>query len=259
MALAQFLGNLGSVIGGQSGMGGDALETPFAMSSMEPQQQKQPGGGLLGFFGRPGTRDALGQIGDYLLQANDMAPIYGPRKAQRDQKMMGDKLAQYLGTGDAALMDIIRTDPQTGMALLKMKADQAKGQTPDVAVIDGVAFDKRTGQPLFESPYDKIIPGPDGSFYRVPRLGLGRTAQATQAPQAATPQASGEDAAAPIIAQATRSKVISPEDYAAIQQSLGPNGRKAADQWREQNGIQIGRQINGKTYVQRGGDWYEVQ
>lgn len=131
MALAQFLGNLGSVIGGQAG--NDMLETPFAMSSMEPQQamqQKQPGGGLLSFLGRPGTRDALGQIGDYLLQANDMAPIYAPRKAERDRRMMGEKLAQYLGTGDEALMEILRTDPQTGMALLKMKNEQQKGRDP---------------------------------------------------------------------------------------------------------------------------------
>lgn len=67
-----------------------------------------------------------------------------------------------------------------------------------------------------------------------------------------------EDQAAPIIQNAMQSKIISPEDYARIQQSLGPNGQQAAQQWLQSQGIQIGKQIGGKTYVQRGGDWYEV-
>lgn len=269
MSLAQFLTQIGGALGGppnpmgMGGMGGDQLETPFAMQQMQPQQamqQKKPGGGLLSFLGKPDTRDALGQIGDYLLQANDMAPIYGPRKARREQERVGSLLGQYLGQGDEVLAQIMSADPQTGMALLKMKAEQQKGQEPDVTVIDGVAFDKRTGTPLFESPYDRIIPGPEGSFYRVPRMGLGRVVGGAQQPQQpAQPAPQGEDAAAPIIAQATRSKVITPEDYTAIQQSLGPNGRKAADQWRQQNGIQIGRVVNGKKYVQRNGEWYEAQ
>ena len=64
--------------------------------------------------------------------------------------------------------------------------------------------------------------------------------------------------AASIIAGAKQSKVITPEDFARIQQALGPNGQQAAQRWMQQNGIQIGKQINGKTYVQRGGEWYEV-
>ena len=67
-----------------------------------------------------------------------------------------------------------------------------------------------------------------------------------------------EDQAAPIIQNAMQSKIISPEDFARIQQSLGPNGQQAAQQWLQSQGIQIGKQIGGKTYVQRGGDWYEV-
>lgn len=47
----------------------------------------------------------------------------------------------------------------------------------DLVVIDGVAIDKATGQPQFESPYDRIIPGANGSFYRVPRMGIGRGGQ----------------------------------------------------------------------------------
>lgn len=64
--------------------------------------------------------------------------------------------------------------------------------------------------------------------------------------------------AASIIADARQSKVITPEDFSRIQQALGPNGQQAAQRWMQENGIQIGKQINGKTYVQRGGEWYEV-
>lgn len=67
-----------------------------------------------------------------------------------------------------------------------------------------------------------------------------------------------EEQAAPIIQGAMQRKFISPEDFAAIQQSLGPNGQQAALQWRQQNGIEIGKEIGGKRYVQRGGEWYEV-
>ncbi|OWQ98022.1 hypothetical protein [Sphingopyxis witflariensis] len=67
-----------------------------------------------------------------------------------------------------------------------------------------------------------------------------------------------EEQAAPIIQQAMTSKVIAPEDLARIQSSLGPNGQQAAQQWMRQQGIQVGKQIGGKTYVQRNGEWYEA-
>lgn len=64
-----------------------------------------------------------------------------------------------------------------------MAAAGVKPDDPDLVVIDGVAMDKRTGQPVFESPYDRIIPGQGGSFYRVPRMGLGRGGAPAQQPQ----------------------------------------------------------------------------
>lgn len=80
-----------------------------------------------------------------------------------------------------------------------------------------------------------------------------------QAPVAQPAQGGvSEDQAAPIIQQAMQSKVIAPEDLARIQSSLGPNGQQAAQQWMQQQGIQVGKQIGGKTYVQRNGEWYEA-
>lgn len=82
-------------------------------------------------------------------------------------------------------------------------------------------------------------------------------AQVGGAPAQPTSQP-GEDQVAPIIQRGMQSKIISPEDLAVIEASQGPNGRAAARQWMQQQGIQVGKQIGGKTYVQRGGDWYEV-
>lgn len=44
----------------------------------------------------------------------------------------------------------------------------------DLVQTDGVFFDKNTGQPVFESPYDKINIGSKGEIYRTPRIGIGR-------------------------------------------------------------------------------------
>jgi hypothetical protein len=154
---------------------GDQLEQmPFEMAMLEQQApmggQKRPGGGLLSFLGKSSTRDAMGQIGDYLLQANDMAPIYGPRKERADKRMIGDKLAQYLGTSDPILGEIARINPEAGMAMLKMRQEQQnrvaleqeqarlKASQPDISTINNrrVKIDPTTGESkvLYTAPQD---------------------------------------------------------------------------------------------------------
>lgn len=61
----------------------------------------------------------------------------------------------------------------------------------DVVVIDGVAFDKATGQPRFESPYPKVVSGPAGIHVQ-DRIGFGR--QGAQP----TPQSRTVDAVEPL-------------------------------------------------------------
>jgi len=80
-----------------------------------------------------GLRDTLGRIGDYLLQANDLAPIYAPRKAEFEQKQSSEAVAQYLGRFDPMLGDVARRDPKTGMQLLQAlredkRFDRSAGQ-----------------------------------------------------------------------------------------------------------------------------------
>jgi hypothetical protein len=77
-----------------------------------------------------GIRDTLGQIGDYLLQANDMAPIYGPRKAEFEQKQMSETLGQYLGQMDPTIAGIAQQNPQMALKIMEMKAKQSGGQDP---------------------------------------------------------------------------------------------------------------------------------
>lgn len=72
------------------------------------------------------------------------------------------------------------------------------------------------------------------------------------------PQGATDDEAASIIEQGQRDKIISPEDFARIEAALGPQGQGAARAWLRKQGIEIGKMIGGKRYVQRGGDWYEV-
>jgi len=76
-----------------------------------------------------GLRDTLGQIGDYLLQANDMQPIYAPRKAEYQRREASAALSQYLGQMDPTIGGIAQYDPQSAIELLKMKSKQ-QGQDP---------------------------------------------------------------------------------------------------------------------------------
>lgn len=77
-----------------------------------------------------GLRDTLGQIGDYLLQANDMAPIYAPRKAKFEQQQASEAIAQYLGQFDPSIAQVARFDPKTGMELNKgRREDERFGRT----------------------------------------------------------------------------------------------------------------------------------
>lgn len=52
------------------------------------------------------------------------------------------------------------------------------------AEINGVLVDLDTLQPVWEDPRGRVIPGPDGSFYQLPPLGLGGPAAPAGGPQA---------------------------------------------------------------------------
>lgn len=147
MSVFSFLGDLGQAMRGQemqgyamppmpgpiTGYGGGTFDmsgrqvTPSNMGGGDPTvgaqmppMPEQPK--------RSGLRDFLGNLGDVFLAGAGADPIYRPSIERRD---MGNALAQYLTPTDAALADIMRRDPNTGIQLLKLKADmQPKPQSP---------------------------------------------------------------------------------------------------------------------------------
>jgi hypothetical protein len=200
--LASAIGGMGSPEG--AGMEGGGAQLPDMMSGIneslarnrqlgQQQQMQRPPGTPSKFL------NALGMIGDVLATWRGGQPLYQERLQQQQalarQQQTAQNLANYLGVDDPGLAAVIQSDPGTGLELWKMKHPTqepftlGEGQARfdqtgreiahgpeklDTVEIDGVVFNKRTGEPLFESPYSKIVPGSEGSFYEQPRMGLGR-------------------------------------------------------------------------------------
>lgn len=74
-------------------------------------------------------------------------------------------------------------DPTYANNLVKVADTFAPSSAAERKLVqtDGVFFDQRTGEPVFESPYPKIVSGP-GGIYAQPRIGIGRGGQGA-APQ----------------------------------------------------------------------------
>lgn len=76
---------------------------------------------------------------------------------------------------DAIINDLESGDPQKvtrAQGLAGMAYAYAVGpdkvldlQKEETTVVDGILINKRTGQPIAQSPLPRIIPGPDGAFY----------------------------------------------------------------------------------------------
>lgn len=112
----------------------------------------------------------------------------------------GDPAKQKEAVGLLGMSLGIAAGPEHAASFLE---SQGLSKKPDVAVIDGIAVDQRTGQPLYQSPYPRIVPGTEGSFYKVPRvdsipfLGGQQPATGQAAPQ--EPQPTEETPAAHIV------------------------------------------------------------
>lgn len=178
-------------------MGGfqNMLADPGMMQGM--QQQAAPAG----FQPKrvpTGFLNVLGQIGDVLAVMGGRNPVYQPWRQQREtQNAFGQwatnpddpgARANFLGAAGADAWKVMQDRLGAEMDAKKLALQERKlavdAQDPELVVIDGVAFDKRTGQPKFESPYPRIIAGPDGSFYERPRIGFGGRPAGNAAPPA---------------------------------------------------------------------------
>ncbi len=141
-------------------------------------------------------RAGMGMMDNGLPGALQAATSYSD---QHQQQQMADQLA---------LQKLVIDQQNAATAAAKARYDMGK---PDLEVIDGVAIDKRTGKPQFESPYNRVIPGPNGSFFEQPRIGFGATPAPGGAPTAAPVAAPN---AAPALDQVAQPK--SQAEYDAI-------------------------------------------
>lgn len=103
-------------------------------------------------------REALAQGGESTEITDsliEMVESGDPQKIQQAKGMAGFVLANATGP------------EKIGSTLESLdKLGQKRTTT-----IDGILVDADTGQPIAQSPYSRIIPGPDGSFYEQPRAG----------------------------------------------------------------------------------------
>lgn len=137
MSLADFLGNFGTALAGGPLEGPvenatlrpvpapiDRYLTPVGQpQAAVPQQQAAPAAAPKK---RGGVRDFLGKLGDAMMVANGGEPLYEQRLRE---ERIGGALAQYLGTNDPALAEILRTDPRAGIELYKLRQPKAAEQT----------------------------------------------------------------------------------------------------------------------------------
>lgn len=75
---------------------------------------------------------------------------------------------------------------------------------------------------------------------------------APQQPQQATAQPQQ------ILQNAAQTRTITPEEAATVRSSMnGPNGQAAFDNWMQSEGIAIAKTVNGQTFYQVNGQWYD--
>lgn len=191
-------------------MGGfqNMLADPRVMQGMQqqPQMQPQPQPQMQqespAFQPRKlpgGFLNVLGRIGDIMAVMGGRNAVYQP---WRDQRETQNAFGQWAANPDdkGAFANFLSVDPGTAWKAYQQRQEgdmerqklalqgrklELDANNPDLVVIDGVAFDKRTGTPKFESPYTRIIPGAEGSFYEQPRIGYGRQPGTREAPSSA--------------------------------------------------------------------------
>lgn len=206
MAFLNFLGGNPAPMGGASpGFAGGMFpnnEPPFGIDEMGGiNQALAQNQSLAQNMPRPapkqklGIGDIIGLLGDAVRGFKGQNAVYGPQMlSMRKEQARNQAFSNYLDDPEGTIRALFAAgDPEAALEL--MKAGQGEGFTlsegqgrydsrgnliaqgpnkQETVEIDGVVFDKRTGQPLFESPYSRIIPGAEGSFYEQPRQGIGR-------------------------------------------------------------------------------------
>lgn len=233
MALENLLGNLGDFGSQPIGMP-DPAQQQADIHAMAPTLPNATHPGFFAQLGDPhsgvrhGLADFLGNMGDFLLQANGHAPMYAPRK---QQQQLSAAVANFLGP-NSGLDEIARRDPNAAIQLwASMRKPELPADIQDFQYEQNLPPDKRVAferfmqfrypnmmSPIALNQGDQVIPSG------------GATPAASSAP---TPDAPA------ILKQATARGYVLPGEMQTLQQSLGPNGQGAMQGWLKQNSVRV--------------------
>lgn len=104
----------------------DPINQSLAANAPKPAPQESHG-----LFHQGGTiSNILGAIGDAFLVQGGAAPVYGP---MRQQKQMGKALANYLGSLDSGLADLLNGGMDAGDAVAAYKIKHGTTEQPAIA------------------------------------------------------------------------------------------------------------------------------
>lgn len=102
---------------------------------------------------------------------------------------------------------------------------------------------------------------PGGYVARMNRDGTGAqyimTPDGAPVPGTEAPPQQSDPAPPIILSTAKQRGFITPEEVAALESQLGPNGREAMSGWFAQNRIPVGKRVGDRTYYQINGKWFD--
>jgi hypothetical protein len=147
----------GGMFDPQNGIGGMSAGLDQALAQNKTMGAAQAGKPKKGFG--EFLRMFAGTLGDNLTGN----PVYS--QAQQHQREMQAQEEWYERKRQDELADY---EARKGI-----DQEFAPPKDRQTITVDGIVLDQETMKPIWESPYSKIIPGPDGSFYEQTRQGLG--------------------------------------------------------------------------------------
>jgi hypothetical protein len=188
--------------------------------------------------------DAIGVLGDALQGFGGGKGSYVPMLLAEKQQRREIELAEserQRNVADWIAKQRYSADHPEPTALERNVA-AFQNFTPEQRAVYGQMQEAQQG------PVTLTLPG--NRIYSGPRSGLPSALGAQQPENQPTIQ----NTPAPTMGANGTPSYLTPEQYKAVEASMGPE-RTAA--WAAQHRIPIAKSVNGKTYYQIGGDWYD--
>lgn len=130
-----------------------AQNSELARQQQAIERPKKRGGGIGNFLGR---------LGDALLIANGVEPMYEPRQRQ---KRMGEALSQMFGD-NPMLAQIMRDDPETGLEIVKMMKPGKEPEEITLMRMVGIDPASAEGRAIISRKLSGATGGSDPTFVR---------------------------------------------------------------------------------------------